>query len=229
MRRWHLASALAVLALGAVLVLRPLVKDRDFPASVPSPRALFSTVTIPLEPDSQACFDDVTIEPRSEQARFKVGTEGRRGAPLLLELQGEAYRAAIDVPGGYGDNVTLRAPVTPPSRATLVRVCFRNLGRTRVQLYASADRTRSRSIASVDGKPLDRSVWFAFYERRPASFIARLPDIFDRMSAFRPEPVGPWLLWPLALLFALGVPAGAVWACHRALQSDDEREGPPQD
>jgi hypothetical protein len=70
------------------------------------------------------------------------------------------------------------------------------------------------------GEVLGTAVQFWFYEPRPVSIAARLPLSLDRMQVFRPGFLGPWLFWPLALAFVVGVPAGAFWALWRT--ADDE-------
>jgi hypothetical protein len=143
------------------------------------------------------------------------------------------------VPGGYGDKADLSVPIRTPPGDVAVRACLRNAGHRAVRLFASRDRTRSRSPAFVDGRPTHASVWFALYERRPVTLLGRLPDTLRRMSAFRASFVGPWLLWPLALLFFFGVPAGiaaAVWLALRdevttrshAAAASERTPGPPR-
>jgi hypothetical protein len=58
--------------------------------------------------------------------------------------------------------------------------------------------------------------YLAFYEGAEGSPLAHLGDIVDRMDAFRPGIVGPWLLWPLLFVVLLGVPGGVIWAVRCA-------------
>jgi len=222
MRRAAVGATVVVILAGVLIGLLPaLTRDRDYPAEIPSPPALRETAFVGVPPGSRACWRYAVAEHHAGQARFKVGTRGRPGQPLVLGMTGDGYRARAAIPGGYKDNAELRVAIPRPPHDAEVLTCVRNAGRRLVNLYASRDRTRSRSRATVDGRPSGASVWFALFEPRPASLLDRLGATMSRMSAFRAGIVGPWLLWPLALLFVLGVPAGTVWAYARALRDDD--------
>ena len=225
MRRAALVSALVVLALGALLAGRPfLLVDHDRLTTTPQPQPLVAIALIPLRGDQQACLNQAVIDERSQELRFRVGTFGLRPPPLLVTIRGAGYRERERVPaGGYVDSETLAVPVAQPASPRLVTICIRNEGRHKIVLYAAADRTRSRSITRVDGTSVRPNVVIAFAERRGQSMLEHLPVILHRLTAFR--PVGEWLLWPLAILFALGVPAGMlaayVWSAGCAQAEDD--------
>jgi hypothetical protein len=99
-------------------------------------------------------------------------------------------------------------------------VCISNDGKTPIALFASTDRTRSRSATVIDGKTVYASVWFAFYEPQWRAISERVPLTIDRMTVFRPGYATPWVLWIIAVLFLVGVPIGVVWALVRALRDD---------
>jgi hypothetical protein len=44
------------------------------------------------------------------------------------------------------------------------------------------------------------------------------------MAIFRPPFIGGWLLWPLAVLFVIGVPAALLVVYARALGEDEADE-----
>jgi hypothetical protein len=223
MRRWGTITAVACLLAGGALWVVPwLTRSREFPAAVPSPAALFSVELVEVRPGRTACSRDVALDPRGSRARLQVGTFGRPGEPLRLTLDGAAYRSTSTIRGGYADGSTVVASVRPPERATLVRACVENLGTRRVALFASADRTLSRSVTSVDGQSTGKSAWLSFYEARRHSVLERSSATIERIAIFRPGIVGPWLLWPLAALVLLGIPAGAVWAWQRGLAGEEE-------
>lgn len=217
--RSAVAATTVVLVLFTALVAVPFLTDkRDYPASIPQASPLYFTSVVPVAPRSQACFRDAVIEEHSEEARFRVGTVRRAGAPLRMSILGPGYSFAARIQGGYQDNELLAVPVDPPTRPTPVRVCIRNDGRTRMDLYAAGDSTRSRSHVELDGRRLERAIQFSFWERQPRSIAERFPETIERMTVFRPGWVGEWLLWPLAALLVAGMPAVAVWGLWRSFR-----------
>lgn len=229
MRRAGAVAAAAVLAAFAIAVAIPFAtEEREYPAAIPQASPLYFTSVVKVKAGSEACFRDAVIEPHSEEARFRVGTVRRPGAPLVVRIRGAGYSETVRVRGGYADNTELRLPVEPPARATPVRVCIENLGPDEMHYYAAGDRTRSRSRAYVDGRPNRSAVVFSFWEREKRSIAGRFPVTIERMTVFRPAFVGEWLLWPLAILFALGIPAAVVWGYARSLgDSESSSSSPP--
>jgi hypothetical protein len=59
-----------------------------------------------------------------------------------------------------------------------------------------------------------------FYEDRRTSLVAFLPELIDRMTVFRGWLGHAWILWPLAALLALGVPAALGFVLLRALTAE---------
>ena len=110
-------------------------------------------------------------------------------------------------------------PVAPPREETAVSICIRNAGDRRVALYASADRTNSRSHVFVDGRPVFPDFGIAFYEREPASILERLPASVERATVFR-GPLTEDLLWVVLVLFVVGTPLGVMLALALSLRGD---------
>ena len=208
----------AVLLLAAVFVWRPYAtRDREYPTTIAQAPARFSTVLVALDPRQRACLDAIALDKRSAVARFQVGTYGKPTVPLEFQLAGSGYRADVAIaPAAYTDNGIVQIAVPPPGHDVETSACIVNRGRNRVALYAANPTEVSASQATRDGKPLATNYWLGFYERRPTSIAHRSPTIAARMSIFRPGFVGPWLIWPLAALFVLGVPAGVLAAYTRA-------------
>jgi hypothetical protein len=226
MARAAVWSALVVLALGALFVVRPFVAaQRDTPAEIPSPAGLAGAEVVPLAKGAPACFEHAVIEPHSEQARFKVYSPEGPAGPLRVTLRGGGYDYTAEVPPGTPDNTQVAVPVPAPPTDIPLRVCIENRGARDIGVFASADRTRSRSTAIVRGHDTERSIWFAFYEPRSRAITERIPVTLERMTAFRPGYVGRGLLWVLLVLFVAGVPAAMIWAYVRAVR-DDERAAP---
>jgi hypothetical protein len=221
MRRWAIIGAVVVFVLGALFVVRPFVATQhDMPAEIVSPASLVSTSSVPLAPGKPVCFDDAVAERHSEFVRFRVSSPEGPAPQMTVTIKGPGYDATAVIPAGLLDTQTAQAPIPAPLVDVPVRVCIRNDGETPIGLFASNDRTRSRSIAKIDGKSTNQSVWFAFYEPRWRAIGERVPLTIDRMTVFRPAWVHSWLLWIIAVLFLVGIPIAVVWALVRALRDD---------
>jgi hypothetical protein len=220
MSRWVALPALVTCALAAALFVRFLTKEREVVAATPSPRPLFQVSLVEVRPDEKLCISDVTIPEDARQLRVQVRTFGRPGPELDVTLQARGYRERLMVPGGYGDAAVIAAPMNPPATARLGEVCLGLRGSAPISLVGSNEgRTQSRPEGHVGGNNATADTYLAFYERGSASALDRTGEIVDRMSAFRPAVVGPWLLWPLLALVILGVPGGVLWAALRAVGS----------
>jgi hypothetical protein len=219
MRRAGLLGGVVVLVLGALFIVRPFIaQQRDFVASMPSPASLRETTIVPLVPGERTCFGRATIDPYATEMRFNVSSPSGPAPAIGVHVWGDAYDFRGEVPAGTLDTQQVRLPIQTPPGTFPVRVCFRSRGKQEgVGLFASADRTRSRSIAHVDGRKTDQSIWFAFSESTPHTFAERLSATVQRMTVFRPGYVGEGLVWVLLVLFLIGVPAAVVWAYARAV------------
>jgi hypothetical protein len=220
MSRWVALPALVGWALAAALFLPFLAEQRELVASTPSPRPLFELSLVEIPPGERLCIAGVTIPAEAEQVRLQVGTFGRPGPALAIDLDAAAYRERLAVPGGYADSAVVAAAMDPPATDRLGRVCVAHRGLERIALVGTTEeRTRSRPEGRVGATPVAADAYLAFYERGSASALERTGEIVDRMSAFRPGVVAPWLLWPLLALTVVGVPAGVVWAALRAARA----------
>jgi hypothetical protein len=210
----RIAIPAAVLGLVAAAFFIPFVlRDHDLVASTPSPRPLFDVTPLDLPQGEPLCIHNVTIPRNARQLRLQVITGGAPGPQLDITLG----RQRVTVPAGYADETTLSQPIQPPPTATLATVCITRRGDVPAALTATTEeRTQSRPQAVIDGRPVKPDAYLAFYEGRTGTPLANSADIVDRMSAFRPGIVGPWLLWPLLALVLLGVPTGLIWAIGRA-------------
>ena len=207
-----LAGALAVLLIGLVVVVPYLVRDRDLLTTTPMPESLIAIALVPVAGGSEACLDRATMDERSGQVRFQVATYRRAGPPLRVSISGPGYRDSERITG-YRDNDVVAAAVRPPRSDLLVSVCVRNEGPRRVALFAT-ETSASRSATRVDGAGIGPNIVVSFAEAKPASLLAHLPAMLERMAVFR--PVGSGALWALALLFAVGIPGAVITAYVRA-------------
>jgi hypothetical protein len=218
------AAGVAVLLLAAIFVWRPYAtRSREYPTTIAQAPARFSTVLVALDPRQRACLDAIALDKRSAVARFQVGTYGKPTVALEFQLVGSGYRADVPIaPSAYTDNGIVQIAVPAPRHDVETSACIVNRGRHRVALYAANSGEGSASQATIDGKPIATNYWLGFYERRPTSIAHRAPTIAARIPIFRPGFVGPWLIWPLAALFVLGVPAAVLAAHARALRDDPD-------
>jgi hypothetical protein len=221
MPRFSLAIGLVLLVAAAIAWGVPyLTDDRDYVAVTPQPDPLSEVALIPLRGGQVACMDDAVLDPHSGEARFKVGTYFGPPVPLDLTISGGAYTQHVAVPADYRDSEVIRVPIDPPAEETVVSICIRNLGDRRVALYASGDRTNSRSQVFVDGRAIGPDFGIVFYEREPVSILERLPTSIERATVFR-GPLTEDLLWIVIVLFAVGTPLGVLLALAWSLRGDD--------
>jgi hypothetical protein len=94
-----------------------------------------------------------------------------------------------------------------------------------VALYASADRTKSRSLTTVDGNALAANFDLAFYTAQPHSLLEEAGSILRRLRIFHAH-VGLGLLWLLAVLFAIGTPLASIAVVAGASRRRPRRAAP---
>jgi hypothetical protein len=227
MRRAAVTAALAfAVVVGGFLVIAGIpwaTKERDYPASITSPPPLLSVDLDNVPPRDRLCMSRIAIEPRSAVARFRIGTYGKSGPPLVVELRGAGYHATKTIAGGYPDNTVQALPVPSPTRSLLLRVCVKNAGKTKIAFYSANDgHARSRAIVSLDGAPVVATPEFGFWEAKPDSLASQVTPTVHRIAVFR-GPLGyTWVVWVvlflafLGLTLALGV---ALWRAFRVTAS----------
>ena len=220
MSKWVALPALVMCALAAALFVRYLTEDRELVSAVPSPRPVFQIDLIEVPPGEPLCISGVTIPADARQLRVQVGTFGRPGAELNVTLRAPGYGERLTVPAGYADSALIAAAMDPPDAARLGEVCLEHRGSAPIALVgAEEERTLSRPEGRVGEQRVDADTYLAFYAGGSASALGRAGEIVERMSAFRPAVVGPWLLWPLLALVVVGVPAGLLWAVLRGVRA----------
>jgi hypothetical protein len=228
MRRWALLGGVAcalVLLVAAVAIGRPyLTTKRDYPASIPQPPSVVSVVLVGLSHGHSVCLHNAVMDTHSGRALFQVETYGKPTVPLRLSLSGQGYDATVHVPASsYKDEGIINVPVPAPHRDVFVRACFMNLSKRPAAMFATTSAELAPVKTTNDGELVATNPWLAFYEAKRTSIAHRLPTIIARMNVFRPPFIGGWLLWPLGVLFALGVPVAIVLAFTRALGEDEDR------
>jgi hypothetical protein len=217
MRNLAVALVLGVFALGAVLSYAPwLNEQRTIVASTPSLDGITSRAEVKVRAGERACIRPVPLDPKVRQVQMLLNTHGTRTPAIDLEMTG---------PGGY--RATGRFADYPPSGASIVyarlsqapretadgQLCLRNTGKRAIGLVGTSEpQSVSLPVTYVGDKPpgeIDPAITFLSGEHR--SIAQQAGTILDRAASFSGVVPG-WLMWPLALLFVLGVPFGAVWA-----------------
>ena len=222
MRKWVALGAGAVgAAVVGLAIVYPFLRDaRPFPATNPQPQPLFETSLIPLKAGQEACMSGGVIDEHSEVAYTRIGTRGKPPQPLLLSLSAPGYAWQARHPASYRDSDLVTFPVEPPEEPKRVAICLRNEGSRVIDLYAAADRTRTRNDTFVDEEHVAPNFVIWFTEQFQHSFAGRSPTIAQRIATFRPG--GPWVPWTLIILFLAGVPLALVLALGRAGMEDEE-------
>lgn len=232
MRRAGALGFFVTLLVGAVVWVAPWAREmRPATAAVPSPHALDAVTPVPVAPRARACMPSVGLDSRATVLQLQTVAQAPPRPRLRVTLRGAGYARAIAVPGSAGSDVVLNLGFPAPGRDRLVTVCVQNAGRTPVALAASADRTRSRSVAVVDGRVTDASPWITFYEAGPRRLPGRAGEILSRMATFRPGFVVPAGLGLLALLLlaALTAGVGAAWTMACGARPADDAPPPVEE
>jgi hypothetical protein len=166
-------------------------------------------------------MDSVGIEPNSRVAQFQFSPVGPGRASLDLVLTGPGYRSLTHVPHvSPGGNVTI--PVNPPPRSLIGRACFVNRGPAPVLLTGTTEpRTVSRPTTTIAGKRELGDITLAFGDGRQRSLLRRAGTVFAHASVLTDHLVPVWMIWIVAVLAALGLPAGIVAALYLALREDE--------
>jgi hypothetical protein len=208
------AIVLIVFAVGAVRWFVPsLTLQRSVVVSTPSLDGISVRNEIKLRRGQTACIKPVPLDPEVRQVRLILHALGSRPSPLALTVTGPGYRAHGRF-AGYPTKTQVPAFATldraPPSAAD-GQLCMRNTGRRAVSLVGTSEpESQTVPVTYVDGKPvptIDPAIAFLAGENR--SILQRSGTTLDRAADFT-DAVPDWLMWPLALLFFLGMPLGAA-------------------
>jgi hypothetical protein len=218
-RRVVIGAVVAFCVAAAILFIPWFVKDRTVIASVTTPRALYGVTPLTVGPKQTACVDLVSYDSQSQIARFGVQTHGRPGPPLELIAGGPGYRSVSPLAGGYSDSNDIEAAIHPPAHSVDGKFCWRNVGRVPVDLDGTIEpRTFSRSNTTLDGNKAEPDLQLAFLERKEQPLAARLGEIARHAGVF--VPGGAAVVWIIALLALVGIPAGSFLALRSALDED---------
>jgi hypothetical protein len=221
-------AGLVLLAAGALIEWRPfLTRDRPVVTATPSLAGLVDRTDVPVRPGETACVAPVPISRTTGLVQLSLTTlASSRPQPLVVTAEGAGgYRSRART-GSYpvGPASVFDVPVRPPARDLAGRVCVRNAGRRRIALIGTREeRSLTAATTTVGGRRQRADVALTLLEARPRSLLDRAGEILERASAFTGGVMPTWLLWPLAVLLAVGVPLAVFGGFYAALRSDDPR------
>ena len=200
---------LVVFAFGTLRWFVPFVSgDRTVITSSPSLAGVFSSNQVRVKPRAVLCVAPVPFDPASQLVRLNV-TSARRASPLAIEARGPGYVARTRLAHyALGTGVGVSAPLTAPRREVSGSLCVRNAGRSSVSLTGTQEpRSLVAAQTTLDGKVLPaQGIAVSFFAARPAALDARAGTIAGHVSALAGGLLPTWLLWPLAVLFLVGLP-----------------------
>jgi hypothetical protein len=217
MRKVAPALVLVVFAIGALLWYTPwLTEQRIVPASTPSLEGISSRAEVKLPGGKRACIRPVPLDPSVREVRMLLNTRGNRAPTVELTMSGpDRYRATGRFAGYAPSDASLvvaRLSQAPPQAAD-GQLCLHNTGRRAIGLVGTSEpESVTLPVTYVGDKPpgeVDPAITFLSGKQR--SLAQQAGTILDRAAAFTGALPG-WLVWPLALLFLLGLPVGAAWA-----------------
>ena len=202
----------------------------------------------PLHPQGgTVCEDPIPLANAVHNVRVHVGTQGQPGVPLDVtvsrtqgpDLPPGPQIAQGHVAGGWVDNGTPQtAKVSGVAAGQRVKICITNRG-TRwayafgdigvppagIEFRSGPRPTNTPAEGKVDGVGLQGDIALEFASDQPRSLLARVPDMFDRASAFRPGFVGAWTYWLLLAAILIAVPLLLWRALATALRAAPEKPG----
>ena len=218
-------ATVGVLVAAVLLTLGWATKERRFVASAPQPPPLYETEFVTVFGGDRVCMEQATSTPRGDLAQIRVSTNGRPPEPLSITVTDLGdYRTTGRFPRRYKDNDVLSARIEPPSRPLHTRACIKNEGDRPVDVFAAGDESPTLDAAIFDprGRDIDYIPVLRILEADRTTVAANAGDIAREVTVFRPGWVGTWLLWPLAVLVVLGLPAGVGLTLLRSLRRDDD-------
>lgn len=217
MRKVAAGLVLAVFAVGALLWYAPwLTEQRTVVASTPSLDGISSRAEVKLPGGKVACIRPVPLDPNVRMVQMLLDTRGNRAPTVDLAMTGPGgYRATGRFAGYAPGSATLviaRLSQAPPQAAD-GQLCLRNTGHRAIGLVGTGEaESVTVPVTYVGDKPpgeVDPAITFLSGTQR--SLVQQAGTILHRAGLFTGAIPG-WLMWPLAVLFTLGLPMGAAWA-----------------
>jgi hypothetical protein len=214
MSRVAAGIVVVVFLAGAIKWFLPsLALERQTVASTPSLQGLSIRSEVLLRRGSRACIAPVPLDRDVREVQMLLNA--RSATPPLLDatLRGPGYSATTQLSGQVtkSDQLSTGRLTSAPSAAGDGTLCVVNRGRHTVALVGTTEpESLTRPATTVDGKPLaDVDPALTFLTGKRQDILSEAGTVVDRATGFT-GVVPAWLLWPLAVLFVLGIPVGAA-------------------
>jgi hypothetical protein len=162
-----------------------------------------------------ACIRPVPLEPGVRQVQMLVHATGPQTRPLDITLRSPGYVGRgrfIGYPAG-GPALVLATLDRAPPRDQDGELCIRNTGRRSVGLVGTNEPESQTLPVTYVGRrpPSDIDPAITFLSGRRVSILGD-PGASLRRAAALTGVVPAWLMWPLGLLFLIGVPIAVAAA-----------------
>jgi hypothetical protein len=218
------AVACVVILLGGLGMVPYLLKRQPTLATVVSTPRVNTLLNrgvsaFPVGAHQQACMSAVTVTHQSAVAGYELRAEGgARGVPPLeLLISAPGYHATSELPGGEYEK-HLQFLIRPPRHSVIASACLLDRGTVPVAVEGTTDpATLSRSVLSIDGRPVAGNLTLNFFEDREQTRLAGVSEAFERISILTDHLIPVWLVWIVALATLVGVPMGTLYAVRRAI------------
>jgi hypothetical protein len=232
MRKVAAALVLIVFAAGAAKSYVPWLRAKG--PEVNSTPSMQGTIPaeVKVRTGQDACIKPVPLDPGDHQLYMLLRTQGKRAPVVDVTVTQPGFIAHAR----FGDYAV--GGVTPvmsdlsqaPPRAQDGQLCLHNRGPRAVSLVGTSEpASLTLPVTSIQGKDVpDVDPAITFFTGERTSFLQRLGRITHRAAGFTGVlPV--WLLWPLGLLFLVGLPVGAAAALLLADRSAQQgQRGAPE-
>jgi hypothetical protein len=233
MRRGVLAGTLVLFLAWFLVKALPFLTDGRpatwaTPTSTPFSGDQLAPVTVPA--GGRICVSGMPWAPDARYVQLRV-LPGVRGRSPALDVLATApgYRAAATIPAGLPQNADAIAKIDPAPREVTGSLCVTNRGTTKLGFYGVLEKGRLAAPVevTVDGRPsADRQLSVTLLTNPSQSLLGRFDDVLDHVAAFR--PVGPWLVWLLALALMLGTPLALALTLAAAVGEDERDDDAPE-
>jgi hypothetical protein len=190
-----------------------------------------TTAAAELTPGHSVCQRPIDVTADFDEIRMR--TAGPVAAAPAIDVEVLDARTGrrlangrTDTGGGLLDGVIQTKEVVAQVRTVhqgqRVAVCLSTDGPRPALLYGNAALAARGTSAFLDGRRLNSDVALVFNRTEPRSLLALAPEVVDRAALFHGSLSAPWVLWVLAALLVLALPALLALALRAALDDRDQ-------